>query len=139
MTPNQLAVLYMGALQMADLERILALFAPDGVVHSPLYGPTPAVDYYPELFRDTSRSDLTLRGVSSGVSVDGGGIVMIWFNYDWQFTSGQQVPFEVVDVLELNAEGRIAHLHIVYDTVDTRPAMEQETGRRSWRMAGAEQ
>jgi hypothetical protein len=138
MTPNQLAVLYLGALEMADVEQILGLFAADGVVHSPLYGPTPAATYYPELFRDTSGSDLTLRGVSSGASVDGGGLVMIWFHYDWQFAGGERVRFDVVDVLELNAEGRIAHLHIVYDTVDTRPAMEQETGRASWRLAGAE-
>jgi hypothetical protein len=39
----------------------------------------------------------------------------------------------VVDVLELANDGRIAGLHIVYDTAEIRPAFEQETGRLSWR------
>jgi hypothetical protein len=38
-------------------------------------------------------------------------------------------------VLELNANGLISKLHIVYDTVETRTTFEQETGRVSWRMS----
>jgi hypothetical protein len=38
----------------------------------------------------------------------------------------------VVDVLELAADGRIAALHIVYDTADVRPVSENETRRPSW-------
>jgi hypothetical protein len=48
-------------------------------------------------------------------------------------TSGCPAPFDVVDVLELAADGCIAALHIVHGTVDVRPAFEQETGRLSWR------
>jgi hypothetical protein len=137
MTPNQLAVLYLGALQMGDLEQIVALFAEDGMVHSPLYGPKAPTEFYEGVFRDTSDVELTLRGVSGGVSVGGGEIVMIWFRFDWTMAGGTNVPFEAVDVMELNSEGRIANLHIIYDTVNTRPALEQETGHRSWRLADA--
>jgi hypothetical protein len=48
-------------------------------------------------------------------------------------TSGRKAPFDVIDMLELTDDGRIASLHIVYDTAQVRPAFEQETGRRSWR------
>ncbi len=137
MTPNQLAVLYLNSLQTGDLEGILDLFAPDGMVHSPLYGPMPAPDFYAQIFKDSKGVELTLHGVSSGKAVGGGQLVMIWFHFDWQFAGGQHVPFDVVDVLEVNAEGRIETLHIVYDTVNTRPALEQDTGRASYRMVDA--
>jgi hypothetical protein len=46
--------------------------------------------------------------------------------------SGQRAPFDVVDVLELAADDRIAALHIVDDTADVRPVFENETRRPSW-------
>jgi hypothetical protein len=133
MTPDELAEVYLTALGAARVEWVLELFEPDGVVCSPLYGPVLASDFYPALFADSSRSVLTLRGVTTGSSPDGTPLVNIWFHFDWRLRSGQPAPFDVVDVLELNADGLISKLHIVYDTVETRPAFEQETGRASWR------
>jgi hypothetical protein len=50
MTPDQLARTYLDALGRADLDTMLSLFAADGQVHSPLYGPRPAASFFPELF-----------------------------------------------------------------------------------------
>lgn len=33
----------------------------------------------------------------------------------------------------LDDDGRFTSLHIIYDTVDVRPAFEAEAGRPSWR------
>ena len=51
MTPGQLADAYLAALEAADEARVLALFTGDAIVHSPLYGPVPAAEFYPALFR----------------------------------------------------------------------------------------
>jgi hypothetical protein len=134
-TPEELAEVYLTALGAARVEWVLELFEPDGIVYSPLYGPVAASDFYPALFADTSRSVLTLRGVTTGTSAEGTSLVNIWFHFDWQLRSGESAPFDVVDVLELNANGLISKLHIVYDTVETRTTFEQETGRVSWRMS----
>jgi len=136
LTARQLAEAYLGALGRADLTEILALFSEDAMVHSPLYGPMAAADFYPALFGDTARSRLTLRGVTQGTMADGSPLVSIWFRFDWRLPSGRAAPFDVVDVLEIAADGRIARLHIIYDTVAVRPAFEQETGRPSWREDG---
>jgi ketosteroid isomerase-like protein len=133
LAPRQLAEAYLDALARADLAAMLALFSEDALVHSPLYGPTPARQFYPALFGDTSQSLLTLLGVTHGAKADGTPLVSIWFHFDWRLPSGRQAPFEVVDVLELAAGGRIAALHIVYDTADVRPAFENDTGKLSWR------
>jgi ketosteroid isomerase-like protein len=130
--PGQLAEAYLGALARADLAAMLALFSEDALVHSPLYGPTPARQFYPALFGDTSQSLLTLLGVTHGVKADGTPLVGIWFHFDWRLPSGRPAPFDVVDVMELSADGSVAALHIVYDTVAVRPAFEQDTGKLSW-------
>jgi hypothetical protein len=38
-----------------------------------------------------------------------------------------------VDVATLASDGKIKDLHVIYDTVDVRPAFECDVGRSSWR------
>lgn len=49
-TPHPLVTAYLNALGASDLDAMLALFADDAVVHSPLYGTLPAREFYPGLF-----------------------------------------------------------------------------------------
>ena len=123
---------YLDALRRADVDAVLTLFAPGAVVHSPLYGPTPASDFYRALFADTSGATLTSKGVAEGRTSEGARLVTFWFHFDWRLPSGVAAPFDVVDVAELDENGCITALSIVYDTVDVRPVFERETGS-SWR------
>ncbi|MGW1077613.1 nuclear transport factor 2 family protein [Streptomyces sp. NPDC002537] len=132
MTTSELVSAYLAALERADADAVLKLFTSDAVVHSPLYGPRPAAEFYPVLFADTGRSRLTLLGTMDGSSQQGAPLVSFWFHFDWRLPSGAAAPFTVVDIAELADDGRIAALHIVYDTVEVRPAFEAETGT-SWR------
>ncbi|WP_444978803.1 nuclear transport factor 2 family protein [Acrocarpospora macrocephala] len=116
---------YLDALAAADADRALSLFAPGGIVHSPLYGTLPAQEFYPALFADTSESRLTLRATMTGKR-DGRTVVSFWFDFDWTLASGEPAPFTVVDVAELDDEGRITRLHIVYDTAPIRGAFERQ-------------
>lgn len=124
---------YLHALNTADAELAVSLFSEDGVVHSPLYGPQLAKDFYPVLFADTGQANVTLRSVMTGTDAAGVTTVSFWFHFDWRLPSGTAAPFDVVDIASLGADGRIKDLHIVYDTVDVRPAYEAEVGHRSWR------
>jgi hypothetical protein len=45
-------------------------FTPTAIVHSPLYGPTPAMDFYPGLFADTSDAPLTLKACQAQLDID---------------------------------------------------------------------
>lgn len=124
---------YLRALTTADAALAVSLFARDAVVHSPLYGPKPPGDFYRALFADTSQANLTLKSVMSGVETTGRTTVSFWFHFDWRLPSGAAAPFDVVDVARLDSHGLIEELHIIYDTVDVRPAFEAEVGRSSWR------
>ncbi len=68
-----------------------------------------------------------------GVDQTGATTVSFWFHFDWRLPSGAAAPFDVVDVATLASDGKIRDLHIIYDTVDVRPAFEADVGRASWR------
>ncbi|MGH3859669.1 hypothetical protein [Actinokineospora sp.] len=76
---------------------------------------------------------MKLRGSAAGSTPDGRPLITIWFHFDWTFADGGQAPFEVVDVMELDEDEKITKLHIIYDTVEVRPAFEHSVGRVSWR------
>ena len=117
---------YLAALEVGDPERVLALFAPDGIVHSPLYGAVPAQHFYPTLFADTAEAKLTLRRVFR----DDREAVAFWFDFAWVLADGTPALFTVVDIAELTADGLIASLHIIYDTSPIRGDFEQATRNR---------
>jgi SnoaL-like protein len=124
---DALADAYLLGLQAADVDAVVGLFAPNGMVHSPLYGILPAGDFYAKLFADTDDAQLTMRGVLRGNTPAGTPLIAIWFHFDWILRSGEPAPFDVVDVLKLDDAGKIATLHIVYDTTGVRPAFTRST------------
>ena len=124
---------YLRALSEADVPLVLSLFVDGAIVHSPLYGPLPATEFYPALFADTSEANLTLQSVMHGVDQDSRTTLSFWFHFDWRLSSGAAAPFDVVDVATLDPDGKITELRIIYDTVDVRPAFEADVGRTSWR------
>jgi ketosteroid isomerase-like protein len=130
---TELVSTYLRALAERDAELAIGLFADDGVVHSPLYGPRAPGDFYPALFADTSEANLTLKSVMTGQDQSGRTVVSFWFHFGWLLPSGAAAPFDVVDVATIGPDGKIAELHIVYDTVDVRPVFETEVGHTSWR------
>ena len=133
---DELVSSYLRAVSSADAGLAVSLFADDGVVHSPLYGTMPAADFYPALFADTSRASLTLKAVMTGVDQSGRRTLSFWFHFDWTLASGAAAPFDAVDVATLSDDGKIQQLHIVYDTVDVRPAFEAHVGGPSPRPTG---
>lgn len=103
---------YLDAIQSADLPRMLALFADDAQVHSPLYGLVRAAAFYPMLFAETDRAVPTLRRVFT----DSTEAIAFWFDYQWTLTDGETATVNAVDVVEVNADGLIEQIYIIYDT-----------------------
>jgi hypothetical protein len=134
---DELVAAYLQALATADAELAVSLLTDDAIVQSPLYGPRSAAEFYPALFADTSQANLTLKSVMTGQDQTGAPIVNFWFHFDWRLPSGAAAPFEVVDVATLAPDGKIKDLHIIYDTVDVRPAFEADVGRSSWRRSNS--
>lgn len=113
---------YLNTLQKSDYENLINLFAPNAIVHSPLYGEIEAKKFYKDLFKDTNKSIISLKDIF--MSEDGSkGAVN--FLYDWTLSDGSPVSFDCVDIFKFNSEGKIEELTIIYDTSQTRPKFDK--------------
>jgi len=61
-------------------------------------------------------------GVLGGDSGSTADLIAFWFDFDWTLADGTPAPFSAVDIAELDGDGRIRSLHIVYDTFGVRSA-----------------
>ncbi|MEL6968651.1 MAG: nuclear transport factor 2 family protein [Bacteroidota bacterium] len=119
---QQLSQAYLQHLANADLAALLQLFAPAAEVLSPLYGRQPATDFYRQLFSDTNQSKLQWKDTLINNSNQS---ACIFFEYSWTLATGEVVRFDVIDYVQLNDSGQINFLQIVYDTVQSRPALDK--------------
>jgi len=126
-TAEALVETYLRALSNADAALAISLFAPDGIVNSPLYGNLPAREFYPELFADTAESVLSLRRTLLSTDAT---TLAFWFDFSWVLADGTPVPFTVVDIAELDEKRQITRLHIVYDTHPIRESWTRQHDAR---------
>jgi len=124
MNVEEIVKLYLHALEKGSYEDIVKLFTEVAVVVSPLYGTVKASDFYRDLFKDTSKSKITLLDVFVSKNSERVGA---YFRYEWTLKDGRPVLFDCVDIFELE-EGKIKKLKIIYDTYEARRIFERLTG-----------
>jgi len=120
LSKRTIAKAYIQHLSNGDLVELLALFAPVAKVDSPIYKSKSATAFYQDLFQDTRASVLDLKGIFEDVE---SGELALYFNYQWTLKDGGVVDFDVVDILHFDEQHRITYLKIIYDTVQSRPAV----------------
>ena len=113
---------YLKCLEVGSYENIIKLFSSDAVIHSPLYGEIKAKKFYQDLFKDTSKSKITLMNIF--VSQNNFKISAGHFQYDWILKDGTPTSFECVDVFRFDDNGKISELTIIYDTSKIRTSFE---------------
>jgi|AntRauTorckE5430_2_1112549.scaffolds.fasta_scaffold02057_2 hypothetical protein len=122
MTTQAIVHAYFDALEDGKLEDLLSLFAENAVVHSPLYGKKPALDFYPALLADSRSSRIEPLHLLHGPGVPK---ATVSFLYHWTLNDGETVTFECTNVFYFNEANKITELEIVYDASETRLALEQ--------------
>jgi len=113
---------YLKNLERGDYEEMMKLFSKNAIIHSPLYGKIRAERFYKGLFKDTSKSKITLLNTfkSENKSVAAG-----HFRYDWTLKNNAKTSFECVDVFQFDKKGKIMKLTIIYDTSRIRRSFER--------------
>ena len=122
MTKEEVAQNYLSFLEKNEVDKVISLFAEDGIVESPLYGTMPASKFYKALADDTTTSKLKFDGLF--LEKDSNRISLL-FDFNWELKDGKRVVFKVVDIIVLNSENKIEKLTIIYDTVHSRSAIEE--------------
>ena len=129
MGTKELVTEYLKALEGGNLEGVLALFTPDGVVYSPIYGKAPARDFYVGIFKDSPKTEVKLLGLlGRGETTSGGTMTGYWARFSNVLARGAHHELEVVVVMELKGD-KISALHIVMDTAFIRPTFDKDTER----------
>lgn len=108
---------YLDALSRGDLNQLMALFAPEAIVHSPLYGQQPAHVFYPALLQDSTASNIELLQIFHTLGTE---YAAVNFLYHWTLANGEQVTFDCVDIFRFTETGKIKELKIIYDASQTR-------------------
>lgn len=122
MTKKETAYAYLQHLGDGKLEALLSLFTEGAQIDSPVYGQMSASDFYTQLFADTNTSELRFQGYFEEAE---GGRAALYFSYGWTLADGRRVDFDVVDILEFDEDKRISQLKIIYDTVQSRKAVDR--------------
>ncbi len=118
---QQIAETYLEYLEQANLEGILSLFDPQGVVISPIYGQRSARDFYEALLADTQNSETKMLDILINPQNK---CLALFFHYRWTLSHGDMVSFDCVDLFRLNHDHKIISLRIIYDTYPIRPLLD---------------
>ncbi len=113
---------YLKGLEEGNYHYVISLFSSEAVINSPLYGKLKAIDFYRELFKDTSESKITLLNILNGEKLN---MAAGHFRYDWILRGGAKTSFECVDIFHFNENGKIKELTIIYDTSKIRNSFEE--------------
>ena len=114
MTAYSVVRRYLRAMEAGDLTRVLACFASDGVVVSPVYGTVAVKSFYERLFADTIRTEIRIRDLYQAEGDPGK--VVAYFDYVWERRGASRLDTRLIDFFEFDLSGeKIMRLRIVMD------------------------
>lgn len=122
MTKKEIALKYLEHLETGNVDKVIALFNENGIVDSPVYGIKKADEFYHILDNDTTNSKLSLLGIFEEETSSN---LALYFKYEWTLKNNQEVAFDVIDIIEFDAQNKISKLKIIYDTVISRELVKQ--------------
>lgn len=106
---------YLSAMEACDLDGVLACFADDGMITSPVYGRVPVRPFYERLFADTLSAEVTIHQVYR--ATDDLGRWAAHFAYRWERRDTPPVSTDLIDLFEFDSAATlITHLRIIFDT-----------------------
>ncbi len=112
---DELARLYLQAIESGDLPAMLNLFAEDATATSPISGKQPARDFYTNVMNITS--DRSTLHKNTFTDTSGAPQMAVHFNYTRTIRNGHPETIECVDLFELTEDQtRFQSVRIIYDT-----------------------
>ncbi len=106
-----------------DLAAVLALFAPHAMVDSPTLGKMEAPAFYRELFSKSKGFKVILKDIF--VNPDKPHRAAVFTNFTWQTKHGDKNTFEGIVIFEMNPQGKIQNVQIIYDAQQAREALRK--------------
>jgi steroid Delta-isomerase len=106
---------YFAAIRAMDVERAVAVFAPDAEQHDPVGAPANiGHDAIRAFFTQICNGFKTVGLTEQSVHVNGSSAAVKWIG-EGIAQNGKQVTFEGVDVIDCDDTGKIVHLRAFWD------------------------
>lgn len=104
-----------------NLKGVVAFFAPHAMVHSPVLGKKDPQAFYAELFSLTKAIKINLKDIF--VNPDKPHRAAAYLTFTMETKKRESMSFDGVVIFELNAQGKIQSVEIIYDAERARKAM----------------
>jgi hypothetical protein len=113
--PEDVIRRYLSAMEACDLDGVLACFAADGMITSPVYGRVAVRPFYERLFADTLSVEVGIHHIYR--ATDDPGRWAAHFAYRWERRDAPPMSTDLIDLFEFDsATMLITHLRIIFDT-----------------------
>ena len=112
---EQLCYQYIAAVEQGDLDALLALFTPNALVSSPIFGACSVKSFYAYIFRSISNRTMVLRNILyGGVKTNQ---VAIYLSYTRSVEGRDPATIDVVDLFDFTDDfSAFSSVKIIYDT-----------------------
>ena len=115
------ALKYLEALEAGNIKDLIDLFTPDAMIESPVYGLKKASDFYAELLKVTTSSELTFKGFFKDKDSNS---CALYFHYKWILKNKETIAFDVVDIIDFDQDNKIKALKIIYNSINSQKAID---------------
>lgn len=107
-----------------DIEGLIPLFAPHAMIESPTLGKKEPRTFYRELFSKTKRFKINIKDIF--VNPDKPHRAAAFLDFGWETKhGGDLMTFDGVVIFEMNPQGKIQHILIIYDAQAAREALRK--------------
>lgn len=107
-----------------DLNGLLPLFAPHAKIESPTLGKKEAEPFYRELFSKTKKFKVDIKDIF--VNPDKPHRAAVFLSFGWEpKNDNHMMSFQGVVIFEMNPQGKIQSIQIIYDAQAARDAMRK--------------
>jgi hypothetical protein len=123
----ELSLQYHRAVKECDLDKVLSLFAPDGVMVTPLKGVCDPKNYHEWLFITIKKATIEVQNVFQALNGDIS--ICVHSRYKWLLNNDKVIEFGVVSVFEFTPDRKkIKKVSNFYDTALVRSPLIEANG-----------
>lgn len=115
---------YQAAVSQKDLEAVLSLFAPDGIVEDSQWGTLDAREFHMRLFHERTPAITRLTKVFDGIGKTRS--IALQFSCIWISDGGRVLTRDGITVFEIDAQiQKFRKIQIIYDPTAVRSCREE--------------
>lgn len=106
-------------IEKGHYDEVVKLFAPQGKIHSPIYGSMDAASFYKKLSIDAKATKIEIRNIF--IDINNPHLAAAYIISSWGFKTGKSFNLEGINIFEFTSdEAQFQSVKFIYDTYTIR-------------------